>query len=49
MPAKRAGLLVQDIVNWFVGPLAVEFTVQEDDRIVTIWAIRHIGELTNGR
>ena len=32
-----------------VGPLAVEFTVQEDDRIVTIWAIRHIGELTNGR
>jgi hypothetical protein len=32
-----------------VGPLAVEFTVQEDDRIVTVWAVRHIGELTNGR
>jgi hypothetical protein len=31
-----------------VSPLVVEFTVEEDDRRVTIWAVRHIGELTNG-
>jgi hypothetical protein len=30
-------------------PLVVEFTVDEDDRTVTIWTVRHIGELTNGR
>jgi hypothetical protein len=31
-----------------VAPLIAEFTVDEDDRMVTIWAIRHIGELANG-
>jgi hypothetical protein len=31
-----------------VPPLIVEFTIDEDDRIVTIWTIRHIGELVNG-
>ena len=31
-----------------VGTLAVEFTVEEDDRTVTVWTVRHIGELTNG-
>ena len=32
-----------------VAPLVAEFTVEEDDRIVTIRNVRHIGELTNGR
>lgn len=32
-----------------VSPLIAEFTVEENDRIVTIWSIRHVGELTNGR
>ena len=32
-----------------VAPLIAEFTVEERDRRVTIWTIRHIGELTNGR
>jgi hypothetical protein len=31
-----------------VTPLVVEFTVEEDDRRVTIWSVRHIGRLTNG-
>ena len=31
-----------------VSPLIAEFTVDEHDRIVTIWSIRHIGALTNG-
>jgi plasmid stabilization system protein ParE len=31
-----------------VPPLVVEFSVDEEDRIVTIWTVRHIGELTNG-
>jgi hypothetical protein len=31
-----------------ISPLVAEFTVAEDDRVVTIWSIRHIGELTNG-
>jgi plasmid stabilization system protein ParE len=29
-------------------PLIVEFSVQEDDRTVTIRSVRHIGEVTNG-
>ena len=32
-----------------VPPLKVQFTVEEDDRTVTIWSVRHVGELTNGR
>jgi hypothetical protein len=32
-----------------VSPLVAEFTIDESDRIVTVWLIRHIGELTNGR
>jgi hypothetical protein len=32
-----------------VSPLIADFTVEEDDRKVTIWSLRHIGELTNGR
>jgi hypothetical protein len=31
-----------------VGPLVAEFTIEEDDRTVIIWNIRHVGELTNG-
>jgi plasmid stabilization system protein ParE len=31
-----------------VAPLMAEFSVEEDDRQVTIWTIRHIGELVNG-
>jgi hypothetical protein len=31
-----------------VAPLVVEFTVDEEDRIVTVWNVHHIGELTNG-
>ena len=29
-------------------PLMAEFTVNEDDRIVTIWSMHHIGVLSNG-
>jgi hypothetical protein len=32
-----------------VSPLIAEFTVEEEDRKVTIWSLRHIGELSNGR
>jgi mRNA-degrading endonuclease RelE of RelBE toxin-antitoxin system len=32
-----------------VGPIVIEFSVEEDDRTVTVWTVRHIGELTNGR
>jgi hypothetical protein len=32
-----------------VSPLAADFSVEEDDRMVTVWKIHHIGELTNGR
>jgi hypothetical protein len=32
-----------------IPPIIVEFTVEEDDRRVTIWSVRHVGELTNGR
>jgi hypothetical protein len=31
-----------------VAPLIAEFAVEEDDRRVTIWSVRHIGQLTNG-
>jgi hypothetical protein len=31
-----------------VAPLVVDFTVDEEDRIVTVWTVRHMGELTNG-
>jgi hypothetical protein len=31
-----------------VPPLVVEFTFEEEDRKVSIWSVRHIGELTNG-
>jgi hypothetical protein len=31
-----------------VAPLVIEFTVEEEDRKVTIWSVRHVGELTNG-
>lgn len=31
-----------------IAPLVIEYTVKEDDRIVTIWSVRHVGELTNG-
>jgi hypothetical protein len=40
------GLIYRQIV---VGPLVFEFTVEEDDCRVTIWSVRHVGELTNGR
>jgi hypothetical protein len=32
-----------------VSPLVADFSVEEDDRIVTVWRIHHVGELTNGR
>ncbi|HEX5472442.1 MAG TPA: hypothetical protein VFW73_11175 [Lacipirellulaceae bacterium] len=31
-----------------VAPLVADFSVEEDDRIVTVWRIHHVGELTNG-
>jgi hypothetical protein len=31
-----------------VPPLVVEFSVNEPDRIVTIWSFQQIGETTNG-
>ncbi|MEX2317415.1 MAG: hypothetical protein WD669_09705 [Pirellulales bacterium] len=32
-----------------LGPIVFEFSVDEDDRRVTIWSARHAGTLTNGR
>jgi hypothetical protein len=32
-----------------IAPLVVEFTVEEADRMVTIWSVRHVGELSNGK
>ncbi|HEY3392241.1 MAG TPA: hypothetical protein VGK58_06025 [Lacipirellulaceae bacterium] len=32
-----------------VSPLIADFTVDDADRKVTIWSLRHIGELSNGR
>jgi hypothetical protein len=31
-----------------VSPLVVDFSLEEGDCIVTVWSVRHIGELTNG-
>jgi hypothetical protein len=31
-----------------VSPMYIEFTVDDEDRMVTDWTVRHIGELTNG-
>jgi hypothetical protein len=31
-----------------VSPFVVEFSVNEPDRIVTIWSFQHVGEITNG-
>jgi hypothetical protein len=31
-----------------VSPLVADFSVQEEDRVATVWRIHHIGELTNG-
>lgn len=31
-----------------VSPLVIEFTVEEHDRQVTIWSVRHIGAIGNG-
>jgi hypothetical protein len=31
-----------------VPPLIAKFTVNEDDRLVTIWSISHVGTITNG-
>jgi hypothetical protein len=38
----------QGVRQLIVSPLLAEFSVDEEDRRVTIWSIRHIGELTNG-
>ena len=38
----------QGLRQLIVPPLIAKFTVNEDDRIVTIWTIRHVGTLTNG-
>ena len=32
-----------------IPPLIAEFSVNDDDRIVTIWSVRHIDDLSNGR
>jgi hypothetical protein len=32
-----------------ISPLVADFSVSPDDRIVTVWVIRHVGELANGR
>jgi len=39
----------QGLRQLIVSPLIAEFSVIVGDRTVTIWSIRHIGELTNGR
>ena len=31
-----------------VAPLIVEFIVEDDDRKVVVWSVRHVGELANG-
>jgi hypothetical protein len=38
----------QGLRQLMVSPLIAEFSVDEGDRTVTIWSIRHIGALTNG-
>jgi hypothetical protein len=47
-PSSRGYLYGSKLRQAIVEPLFVEFTVNEDDRLVTIWSVRHIGELTNG-
>jgi hypothetical protein len=32
-----------------ISPLVADFSVNQDDRTVTRWRIRHVGELANGR
>jgi hypothetical protein len=38
----------QGLRQLIVAPLIAKFTVIEEDRLVTIWSIEHIGTLTNG-
>jgi plasmid stabilization system protein ParE len=45
---RRGCTATHGLRQLIVAPLIADFTVEEDDRRVTIWAIRHIGELTNG-
>jgi hypothetical protein len=47
-PSSQGYLFGSRLRQVIVEPLFVEFTVNEDDRMVTIWSVRHIGELTNG-
>jgi hypothetical protein len=47
--ASRKGVPIgSELRQAIIAPLVVEFTVEEDDRRVTIWSVRHVGELTNG-
>jgi hypothetical protein len=46
LKGEEAGEKLRRLV---VPPLVAEFTVEEDDRKVTIWSISHIGRLFNGR
>jgi hypothetical protein len=47
-PSTMGFQAIRGMRQLIVSPLIVEFTVEEDDRLVTIWSVRHIGELTNG-
>lgn len=45
---ERGGAATLGLRQLIVAPLIAEFSIEEEDRKVTIWSIRHIGELTNG-
>jgi plasmid stabilization system protein ParE len=45
---KRGGVTILGLRQLIICPLIAEFSVEEDDRRVTIWSIRHIGDLANG-
>jgi plasmid stabilization system protein ParE len=48
--AQRMGTEVHEgLRQLVVPPLKVQFTVEEDDRRVTIWSVRHVGELIDDR
>lgn len=47
--APRKGAPIGAVLRQLtIAPIVVEFTVDEGNRLVTIWSTRHVGELTNG-
>jgi hypothetical protein len=45
---QRGGTATHGLRQLIIPPLIADFSVEENDRMVTIWSIRHIGELANG-